>query len=131
LIRLTIAEVRRLMRAMMGPEEHREFRLGWSLFRRAHQAVAKRCHEAAHKAKHATYYDAPRGREPDPARTSEATTPTIARSHANKEAGLLTDGQWERVRACLTARSGGRKPSEKGRSSTRRGEKWAPPGTRI
>ncbi|HEV8224231.1 MAG TPA: transposase [Rubrobacteraceae bacterium] len=31
---------------MAGPEEEREFRLGWSLWRRAHQAVAKRCHSA-------------------------------------------------------------------------------------
>jgi hypothetical protein len=36
LIPPTIAEVRRLIRAMAGPEQNREFRLGWSLFRRAH-----------------------------------------------------------------------------------------------
>lgn len=47
-----------MIRAMMGPEEQREFRLGWSLFRRAHQAVAKRCHEAAHRAKYATDHHA-------------------------------------------------------------------------
>lgn len=38
--------MRRLILAMAGPEEEREFRLGWSLWRRAHQAVAKRCHTA-------------------------------------------------------------------------------------
>jgi transposase len=32
--------------ALAGPEEEREFRLGWSVWRRAHQAVAYRCHEA-------------------------------------------------------------------------------------
>ena len=53
LIPPTVPEVRRLIRAMMGPEDEREFRLGWSLFRRAHQAVAKRSHEATHRAKHA------------------------------------------------------------------------------
>jgi hypothetical protein len=31
---------------MAGAEEEREFRLGWSLWRRAHQAVARRCHSA-------------------------------------------------------------------------------------
>jgi hypothetical protein len=31
---------------MSGPYEERDFRLGWSLWRRAHQAVAKRCHAA-------------------------------------------------------------------------------------
>jgi hypothetical protein len=45
-IPLTVAEVRRLILAMSGPYEERDFRLGWSLWRRAHQAVAKRCHAA-------------------------------------------------------------------------------------
>jgi hypothetical protein len=53
LIPPTVPEVRRIIRAMSGPEAQREFRLGWSLFRRAHQAVAKRCHEATHREKHA------------------------------------------------------------------------------
>ena len=96
----TIPEVRRLIRAMMGPEEQREFRLGWSLFRRAHQAVAKRSHEAAHRARHATYHDGRSGRNLEPADSSEGSAPTIS-SQANKEAGLLTDTQWERVRALL------------------------------
>jgi len=104
LIPPTVPEVRRLIRAMMGPEEKREFRLGWSLFRRAHQAVAKRSHKATHRAKHATehhatYHDVPRGRNPELARTSEATAPTIP-THAPK-AGLLTDEQWELVSPLL------------------------------
>ena len=94
-------EVRRLVRAMMGPEEKREFRLGWSLFRRAHQAVAKRCHEAAHRAKYATDHDGRRRRNPELGESSEATAPTIPVYHANKEATLLTDAQWERVRELL------------------------------
>ncbi len=92
-------EVRRLIRAMSGPEEQRGFRLGWSLFRRAHQAVAKRCHEAAHRAKHPTDHDGRGGRNPEPAELSEATVPTIP-AHAPK-AGLLADAQWERVRPLL------------------------------
>lgn len=43
-------EVRRLILAMTGPEEERSFRLGWSMWRRTHQAVAKRCHVAARRA---------------------------------------------------------------------------------
>jgi len=79
-----------------------------SLFRRAHQAVAKRCHEAAHKAKHATYHDAATtGREPDPARTSEATAATMFVHANNKEAGALTDAQWECVRALLPTQEPG------------------------
>jgi hypothetical protein len=38
--------------AMTKPKGEREFRLGWSQWRRAHQAVAKRCHEVSHAAKH-------------------------------------------------------------------------------
>ena len=99
---------------MMGPEEHRGFRLGWSLFRRAHQAVAKRCHKASHRKKHAsehhatttttttttTEQDAPRRGGSDPTDPSEAGAPTTA-GHPAKEAGVLTDTQWERVRVLL------------------------------
>ena len=38
--------------AMTKPKEEREFQLGLPLRRRAHQAVAKRCHEVGHAAKH-------------------------------------------------------------------------------
>lgn len=93
-----------MIRAMMGPEEKREFRLGWSLFRRAHQAVAKRCHKATRRAKHATehhatYHDGRRGREPELAESSEATAATTP-THAPK-AGFLADEQWELVSPLL------------------------------
>ncbi|MDP9458493.1 MAG: transposase [Actinomycetota bacterium] len=42
-----MAEVRRVILALTGPTEEQEFRLGWSLWRRAHQAVAKRCHSTS------------------------------------------------------------------------------------
>ena len=38
--------------ALTGPEEELEFRLGWSLWRRAHQAVARRCHTARRAFRH-------------------------------------------------------------------------------
>jgi len=38
--------MRRLVLAMAGPGEQRAFRFGWSQWRRAHQAVAARCHAA-------------------------------------------------------------------------------------
>jgi Putative transposase of IS4/5 family (DUF4096) len=99
LIPPTVPEVRRLIRAMMGPEEQREFRLGWSLFRRAHQAVAKRCHQTAHRAKHATDHDGCRRHNPELVEPSEAAAPTIP-PHALK-AGLLADEQWELIRELL------------------------------
>ena len=99
-------EVRRLIRAMVGPEEQRESRLGWSLFRRAHQAVAKRCHEAAHRAKHVTYhYGRTERYRRHLAESSEATATTIP-THALK-AGLLADEQWERIRALLPTQEPG------------------------
>jgi hypothetical protein len=46
LIPLTVPEVRRLVLAMGDAAEQLPFRLGWSRWRRAHQAVAARCHAA-------------------------------------------------------------------------------------
>jgi hypothetical protein len=88
---------------MVGPEEQREFRLGWSVFRRAHQAVAKRSHEAAHRAKHATYYDGRAGRSPEPTDSSsgEGNASTRTPLGADRGAGRLTDAQWERVEELL------------------------------
>jgi hypothetical protein len=83
--------------AMGAPEEQKSFKLRWSLFRRAHQAIARRCHRESHKTKYATRHDAHREPDPDPTRT--APTSPIARSH--KEASILTDAEWERVRELL------------------------------
>lgn len=96
----TVPEVRRVISAMGAPEEQREFRLQWSHFRRVHQAVAKRCHKASRRAKHAiTGHNARGGRDPDPAGTGETAAPTIP-IHA-REAGLLADAEWESVRTLL------------------------------
>lgn len=89
---------------MTAPEEQREFRLGWSLFRRAHQAVAKRSHGAAHGARYATsYHDDGRrgGHDLEPADSGEGNASTTIPPRANRAAGLLTDAQWERVRELL------------------------------
>jgi hypothetical protein len=43
---LSVAELRRLLQALHEPEEQRGKRLWWSRFRRRHQAVAQRCHQA-------------------------------------------------------------------------------------
>lgn len=101
----TVAEVRRAISAMRGPEEQREFRLGWSLFRRAHQAVAKRCHEASHRKKHAIDHmhvierDDHRRGGPDPTDSSEDGALKMP-VHV-KKGGLLADAEWERVRVLL------------------------------
>lgn len=46
------------------PEEERDFRLGWSLWRRAHQAVAKRCHTARRALHHKKKTPPPRPSHP-------------------------------------------------------------------
>jgi hypothetical protein len=81
--------------AMTKPVQEREFRLGWSLWRRAHQAVAKRCHKASHAAKRHPLRDLPPNRaRPTPATTAimPAPTPMVAR---------LTDENWELVRPLM------------------------------
>jgi hypothetical protein len=76
--------------AMAGPEEEREFRLGWSLWRRAYQVVAKRSHAATRKAKRDLLQKlAPDLASPAPATTTKPfQTPVVA---------PLTEREWERI----------------------------------
>ncbi len=76
--------------AMAGPEEEREFRLGWSLWRRAHQAIAKRCHTANRAARK------PSGKGQPPSLPVSTTTTTLDRRSAR-----LTDEEWTRLRPLL------------------------------
>lgn len=96
-----------MIRAMSDTEEQRNFKFGWSLWRRAHQAVAKRCHKKSHKksheTKHASQYAA--RKEPGPTLAGIAPESSIVRSH--KEAGLLTDAEFERVRELLPVQEPG------------------------
>lgn len=83
MIPLTVPEVRRLVAAMGEAAERQPFRLGWSRWRRAHQAVAARCHAARRALCQPTL---------PPAR---AAPPPEA-----PEAGL-TDSEWDRVAPLL------------------------------
>jgi hypothetical protein len=75
--------VRRLLLALDEPAERFGFRLGWSIWRRRHQAVARRCHIAR------------RARE-QPVAASPAPPPLhLATSPA------LTDERWARVSPLL------------------------------
>jgi hypothetical protein len=78
-----VPEVRRLVLAMTGSKERRAFRLGWSVWRRAHQAVAARCHVAR------------RARRQAPSLT--VVTPALS---PPLPAGL-TDADWDAVRSLL------------------------------
>ncbi len=83
MIPLTVPETRRLVLAIDGPNAQRGFRFGWSRWRRAHQAVAARCHAARH------------------ARTRSQSTNNRTILPATLARGALTDAEWERVRPVL------------------------------
>ena len=77
LVALSVPEVRRLLLALGEDDDRRAFRLGWSRWRRAHQAVAQRCHIARRERSWA-------------ARPGPRALPAVA-------PGDLTDAEWERV----------------------------------
>jgi transposase len=77
-----VPEVRRLVLAMAESTERRTFRLSWSTWRRAHQAVAARCHAARHAL----------ARDHPPVMHSASPLP-------QREA--LTDAEWALVGALL------------------------------
>ncbi len=79
--------------AMAAPEEERAFRLGWSLWRRAHQAIARRCH-TTRRAFREVVASEKKGKPPFlPLLT---TTTTLHRRSAR-----LTDEQWARLKPLL------------------------------
>jgi putative transposase of IS4/5 family DUF4096 len=90
LIPPTVPEVRRVIRAMAGPEEEREFRLAWSLWRRAHQAVAKRSHAARRALRRV-------GASPPSHHASRETTATVPEPIA----APLTDEKWECIKPLM------------------------------
>jgi hypothetical protein len=83
MIPLTVPETRRLVLALGEPAAQRAFRFGWSRWRRAHQAVAARCHAVRYARK----------------RRQAATAQRIL--PAALAQGALTDAEWDRVRPML------------------------------
>lgn len=81
--------------AMTGPIEDREFRLGWSVWRRAHQAVAKRCHRATHAA------NCPTGTLPGPRTAPMPTEPTPP---PGSDGLRLTDQRWTLIEPLMPSR---------------------------
>jgi transposase len=75
-----VPEIRRLVLASVGEGTRRVFHLRWSRWRRAHQAVAQRCHRARRIYK-----------------TTRRCIPRLV-PPARSE---LTDAEWERIRALL------------------------------
>ncbi len=87
-------EARKLVLAMAEPEGRRRFLLGWSAWRRAHQAVAARCHKASRAAKRAARLAFREGR-------------TLKTAAIAPEEARLTDKQWSLVRPILPPQRGG------------------------
>jgi hypothetical protein len=88
-----------LVLAMAGPAQERSFRLGWSLWRRAHQAVAGSCRAA----KRTLQREGPSEEHAGPKATTLAS-----------EEIRFTDAEWERLRPLLPSQRGqlGRPPNE-------------------
>jgi hypothetical protein len=86
LIALSVPEVRRLVLTHVAAPDTQAFLLDWSRFRRAHQAVAQRCHVARRRREHATWVP--------PAAIAPAEGAAIP-------CRGLTEAEWERVRALL------------------------------
>jgi hypothetical protein len=78
-----VPEVRRLVLALGEATEQRPFRLAWSRWRRAHQAVAARCHAARRALRQAS-------------RPAAGATPVSVSADAG-----LTDAAWERIALVL------------------------------
>jgi hypothetical protein len=84
--------------AMAAPAQERTFRLGWSLWRRAHQAVARRCHMASRALRETSEKKG----EPSSHRVS-TTMSTLHRGSAK-----LADEQWARLKPLLPTKNGHR-----------------------
>jgi len=82
-----VPEVRRLVLAMAESVEQRKFRFGWSVWRRAHQAVAARCKKASRAARRHIL----RREEPP----EGCTDPKV--SVLSSEGAPLSDEEWEIV----------------------------------
>ncbi len=90
-------EVRSIFLAMAEPDEKkRTFLLGWSAWRRAHQAVAKRCKKASRAAKRALGRQRPSDKD-----TGGSKTMAVA-----PEEAALTEAQWTLIEPLLPSRRG-------------------------
>jgi hypothetical protein len=94
-----VPEARKLILAMSAPKSRRRFLLGWSTWRRAHQAVAARCRKASLAAKRA-------------ARQALGKEEPLKATAIPPEGRRLTDEQWALARPLLPPQSGeiGRPP---------------------
>lgn len=81
LIPPSVPEVRRLFLTLTAEEEERAYRLGWSRWRRSHQAIAQRCHIARRT-------------------QQQAAVPLVVIATPPARAALTT-AEWERVRHLL------------------------------
>ncbi len=85
-----------MLLAMAEPdEEKRAFQLGWSVWRRAHQAVAARCKKASRAAKRALGQEKPSGGDGGGGPKTTAIAP---------EEAPLTNEEWEMVEPLIPRR---------------------------
>jgi Putative transposase of IS4/5 family (DUF4096) len=90
-----VPEVRRVILAIAAPEEERVFRLGWSLWRRAHQAIARRCHMARCTVREVA--SEKKKKKVEPSAVPVSTTTIIL----DRERAKLAEEQWARLKPLL------------------------------
>jgi putative transposase len=91
-----VPEVRRVILAIAAPEEERAFRLGWSLWRRAHQAIARRCHMARCTVREGASETSEK-KKVEPSSVPVSTTTIIL----DRGRAKLAEEQWARLKPLL------------------------------
>jgi hypothetical protein len=106
-IPLTVPEVRRSVLALRESETRQSFRLEWSRWRRAHQAVAARCHAVRRVRRMQRNVAAhPPAHSPAPPRSTaaarrETTEAPVSPAQVHRP---LTDAEWQRILPLLPPR---------------------------
>ena len=83
------------MAARSAKERH--FRLGWSLWRRTHQAVAARCKKASRAAREVLHRE-------ESLEECTALKVRVLSAEGSAEGGALTDAEWKMVKPLLPQR---------------------------
>jgi Putative transposase of IS4/5 family (DUF4096) len=83
------------MAARSAKERH--FRLGWSLWRRTHQAVAARCKKASRAAREVLHRE-------ESLEECTALKVSVLSAEGSAEGGALTDAEWKMVKPLLPQR---------------------------
>jgi hypothetical protein len=100
LLPLSVPEVCRLLAMLTEPPDRFRFRFGWSLWRRYHQAIAKRCHVARRAQRHLEC-----SAVTEPESEDRADLAASTRFGLVERTDELNDEEWSRIEPLLRRRS--------------------------